>query len=1184
MTVNTIRTEAENRDIVAHDLNKNLFIEAGAGAGKTTLLVDRAVNLLSREDVSPSQVVIITFTNAAAGELYDRIVKKLREKVKEDSSVHLEYCLKHIDQINISTIHHFCNTMLRQRIFDADLGMNMEYSEEDDTVVMKTDFLKNALRETDAETLRQLQDILGYSYKDMIQSLFLEMSDREDADYFVEKDILNHTWEFYEDKAYELLNGEDWKEFEHVDQKMRESFLRLPFKTADAKNLRNMYYSGVYNVLDEIQDAKESCREGDKQSIISCLKKVKSLNKIYKVKITGLVTAGKKAEKEAIQAAKNAYKDQLDKANEEIADILSRLSEKINALQNEIEAYQAGKAICFTKKLAEKYQKERDESQISNDTLLYRTRDLLKTEEARKTLSEKYRYLFVDEYQDTDQVQTDIIWNLARTDDDETKLKPGSLVVVGDPKQSIYRFRGADSSLFGKMKKKFADLEQNDPEHYEVIELHDNYRSNEAMIAWANENFQDAYDNYVDMHVSDQRKKAGYPEDTLHGVYVNYVETFQDQKEKKEAADAKKKAKSGDKTPEKTPKKTDRDQLVKLIQKLTDGNQKILTRKDNDYVTKPIEYSDILVLTWRKKPIQDYVNALKKNNIPVSVLGSVDVGSEPVKKLATIVRYLASPDDKVKEMAAVQALYGNDLPVVSYPEYAEIRQRLYDLKDILTYTDVGKLSDDLISETDQTSWSDRKKKRASVISEEGLYDSGQLGIHKDACAMIRYLVSHEEFLFDRNQPISSEDYYDQKKQLQNLVESMEQAGICDLSEASDYLDHYLQEEHDKEAEYLPEMNQVRIMNVHKAKGLQAPVVILIEDKNNQEQMSSYREGNTYYLVLRNLNTDVVSFRNEEEILKKAEEADKDDQRNKEYVADTRGQEVLIYLQNREPEEDSEDNPKLNRINHLTDIESVLKKEVKKTEADSEPQIITRKTVSDQRKEHALEQKKLAKNVYESIIPSDFENHKNGSSDDEVIEKEERPNGAVFGTVMHRCFELFVNRRDRILKEEDCSSSIQAVIAQAIMENIRDIPDGDAEKYQKYLTKVLTAFRNNQKMMKRIEAADVYTEFPFTFYISGGEFGQLKKDLAGKSDSQQEKDGGRLHVHGACDLVLRNPDGSISVIDYKSDECHTSDHEAFTKEKYDTYMGQLKLYQYAMSKVWNVDPDQVHTELYLVDIQ
>ncbi|MCR5511265.1 MAG: UvrD-helicase domain-containing protein, partial [Lachnospiraceae bacterium] len=122
-------TEEKMREEIISDLSLNMFVEAGAGAGKTTLIVSRIVNMLSA-DVEPGEIVVITFTNAAAEELRTRITDKLSRAAKNNPD--LKDKLHRLNEMNISTIHSFCNVLLHEQGLMTKLPIDLEMLQDDE--------------------------------------------------------------------------------------------------------------------------------------------------------------------------------------------------------------------------------------------------------------------------------------------------------------------------------------------------------------------------------------------------------------------------------------------------------------------------------------------------------------------------------------------------------------------------------------------------------------------------------------------------------------------------------------------------------------------------------------------------------------------------------------------------------------------------------------------------------------------------------------------------------------------------------------------------------------------------------------------------------------------------------------------------------------------------------------------
>src|SRR5699024_2464363 len=125
-----IKIEMEKRNEIMNTFNKNYLLEAGAGAGKTTIIVQRIINHIIKEDIKPKHIVAITFTKAASTELAERIQKKALEYLKDEKYKYAWPRLESIDEIFTGTIHSFCDLILGEMPFEANLTPGYEIVED----------------------------------------------------------------------------------------------------------------------------------------------------------------------------------------------------------------------------------------------------------------------------------------------------------------------------------------------------------------------------------------------------------------------------------------------------------------------------------------------------------------------------------------------------------------------------------------------------------------------------------------------------------------------------------------------------------------------------------------------------------------------------------------------------------------------------------------------------------------------------------------------------------------------------------------------------------------------------------------------------------------------------------------------------------------------------------------------
>ncbi|MGZ8831216.1 MAG: UvrD-helicase domain-containing protein, partial [Thermoanaerobaculia bacterium] len=443
------------------------MIEAGAGTGKTSKIVAEVLELLlENEDLSPDRIVLMTFTEKAAGEIADRIHQALAElelHFDEERVVwpigsakplfevplgrreaYRQACRKQvtrIDAIRSQTIHSFCQSLLRSYPIEAGLDPQFKIIEGFERSLLYGRLYDRWLDEetrTDSteEKLRDwefLMEHVGYLFQ--IRFLVFSLLER--------RDLLS-------DPNF------DFGSFNEIERDIRDALTSIRrsdiSKTADPARTAFRYVQQVDPPVDDSLDAWIDYFAPISPAIEeSNLPKDPDLKEALKV----LRTDEKKG---------SSIYDRLVRHRSAIA---------IHAL--------ARRFIAFLDR------EKRTLGVADFDDLLLRTVDLLDNNEVLERVRGQFDYMFVDEFQDTDRTQARIIERLAR--DRKGMWVPGKLVVVGDPKQSIYGFRRADPETYRSITSSIIA----DGADSEV--LRDHYRSDEPLLDNINTLFDAVFSN-----------------------------------------------------------------------------------------------------------------------------------------------------------------------------------------------------------------------------------------------------------------------------------------------------------------------------------------------------------------------------------------------------------------------------------------------------------------------------------------------------------------------------------------------------------------------------------------------------------------------------------------------------------------------------------------------------------------
>jgi len=425
------------REKISNIMEESFFVEAGAGSGKTYCLVDRMVNLIKKGAANIENISAVTFTRKAAAELSERFQIKLEENLKSSATgnerKNILLALSNLEQIFIGTIHSFCSKLLRERPVEAGVDPGFEEIDQaEDKTYAETAWSRFIEAERISENnIFDFMDEIGISTGDIKES-FMRLVKYPDVE-IAAKDVKKPDFSIVNKSIVDFIGFFDDKIPTHEPGKEWDDLQKIIIKT------RNYINSGFL-------------KEGRLLPVL-----LKQISK--KPGIT-----------------QNRWPDGSAKDYQEM--IIDFQESVISPALTGWHEYIYKPLIDFAKKGSEFYEDWRKEHSILNfEDLLMKTAKLLKdNKEVRQYFKEKFTHILVDEFQDTDPIQAEIILLLTGGSDNENDWRklfpePGALFVVGDPKQSIYRFRRADIDIYNMVKDKFSH------DGCGVLELNSNFRS-----------------------------------------------------------------------------------------------------------------------------------------------------------------------------------------------------------------------------------------------------------------------------------------------------------------------------------------------------------------------------------------------------------------------------------------------------------------------------------------------------------------------------------------------------------------------------------------------------------------------------------------------------------------------------------------------------------------------------------
>ena len=421
------------RDTIANDLDKTLFVEAAAGTGKTTELVNRMVALVASGRAELENMVAVTFTEAAAGELKLRLREKIEEARRDPDSddealKHFDTALSQLELAHIGTIHGFCGDLLREYPIEAGIDPIFQVAATDESEALLDrafDHWFQAILADPPEGVRRALRRKSFRY-DEASSKQLRFAARSLAEHRDFPAKWTQT-EFDREARIDAVMSQ----LEELGE-LGENAYRPSSRLAQ-------HFQDVQRFVEEILLRERAMEERDYDGVEAELKDF-ARRRSWTYKGFGDDYAEGISRDEALEQRDEVKADLEAFIEDADADLAARLQEDVGPV---IEGFEQ--------------MKER-EGKLDFLDLLIRVRDMLRDhDDVRVQLQERFTHFFVDEFQDTDPLQVEILMLLASSDAetiDYSVVEPvaGKLFIVGDPKQSIYRFRRADVMLYEQTK------------------------------------------------------------------------------------------------------------------------------------------------------------------------------------------------------------------------------------------------------------------------------------------------------------------------------------------------------------------------------------------------------------------------------------------------------------------------------------------------------------------------------------------------------------------------------------------------------------------------------------------------------------------------------------------------------------------------------------------------------------
>ncbi|MBR6689359.1 MAG: UvrD-helicase domain-containing protein [Clostridia bacterium] len=802
----------KSQKLVINTKNKSLLVSASAGSGKTFVVVERIVeSIKSGKDIS--SMLILTFTNAAASELKERIVSKLydikEEYLKAGDKENAKRIAKQISAApasDVSTIHSFCLSTIRNNFYSLGIDPNVQTIEETKATLMLYDAIEEVLEEeyaTASDIFTDILDMLG-NEETLIEMLFkLHKACCNTAN---KQAWLNKITEVYS------VNGDEIKDLTEI------SFGKEVLKSIkNTLEIEAMSLTRVIDKLDSVSDFET--RKEVLENILSIVNRARSketFDEIYLMR-DELINLP--------QLPRKAVPD--EELKKEVSAVRNSVSKKLKSIVTKL-IYKDTKGIieelnsslCYAEwykdiihRVDEKYTlAKREKALIDFSDYEHLTLKALEDENTRKKYIEKYDEIYIDEYQDTSDIQETILMSIA---------KENNVIMVGDVKQSIYGFRNAAPELFSAKYARLEEIENmGDKEGLKEakILLAQNFRSRKEVIDSTNEVFGKLMSETFGGASYGKKEElvlgAAYPLDEGYKAELHIVEKDTEEEVYEHSESDEGETEAEDVITDLSSLELEAGAIVNRIRELMTNNFQVYDLKKKEY--RKCEYKDIVILMSKVDKTASIVqNVLTKAGIPTYTDAKTGFyKSDEISLIISFLKILNNIEDDIPLASVLYSIIGR----FTLDELVKIRKgnTKYSLYESLNkYLEQDNKEQEIIDKINNfLNVIDRFKRYvktyslATVILK--LYD--ETGIYE----AMRFEKSGEMKCANLDAFVNIVADYEKSENVTSLYLTLKYLNTLKKKESAGDSPKLLGENE----------NVVRIMTMHKSKGLEFPVVFI----------------------------------------------------------------------------------------------------------------------------------------------------------------------------------------------------------------------------------------------------------------------------------------------------------------------------------------------------------------------
>lgn len=793
-----------------NEKGSNILVAAAAGSGKTAVLVERIINKIINENIDIDKLLVVTFTNAAASEMRERILDAIYKKLEEyPENQNLQRQITLINKASICTIDSFCLEVVRNNFFELDnISPNFRIADTTEIELLKQEVIEDIFEEKyenqDENFSKLINTYTSYRDDTPLKELVLKIYSYIQSSPFPEEWL---------NEKIEMFNLKD---------KLNEDFSKTPWGNILLKEIEE-------EIIDDIKALEDIKKELDLDSELESFSQVvrsdldflkilqeniNNWDELYEIynKMSFGAWPRKKIESDLKEYAKNVRNDVKKKFSSKLSKILICNSEEAN--QDIFDMYEIllklknlilefGKEFSKRKRLKNMVDFN-DIEHLALDILIKKQEDKIEFTDVAKRYQKKFIEIAIDEYQDSNLVQEYILTSISNNN---------NIFMVGDVKQSIYKFRQAMPELFISKYKTYKNKESKSENDNLKIQLFKNFRSRKNVLDFTNLIFE----NIMSGSLGD----IEYNQEEYLNLGADYKEIEQNLKAEIDIINLKDQENEEENTSEILEEEENTERLENIqvearfvarkIKELIENKFQVFDRKKNCF--RDIKYKDIVVLlrsTKTSAPIfeEEIINL----DMPVFSDSSQEyLDSIEIENIMSLLRIIDNP---IQDIPLITVLRSN---IGKFTDDELVEIRLSDKYDNFynamqkAKINVGKNLQEKIEKflINLEKWRKEQEYLAldefvwKLYSDTGYYN--YVGLMPNG----ELRQANLKMLFERAKQFETASF----KGLYNFINFIEKLKLSsgDLGSAK------LIGEND---------DVIRIMSIHKSKGLEFPVVFL----------------------------------------------------------------------------------------------------------------------------------------------------------------------------------------------------------------------------------------------------------------------------------------------------------------------------------------------------------------------